>query len=240
MSNKEKQHLEEHGWVKVKILTDALAEVKAAICRASECPTTSSFKNDNLHFDNQENLNKLLHETDLVGNILKENSLILRGLLGDDLLYQDKPYLRISRPFKPQDNIGFHKDTMYGGYKEEYSCVIPLYSISENETLQVMSGSHKIPDEEFPFVQTQSTEVSKGDGRNKSGFLYAPKVMDKSKLNMTPVPLKLGEILIFSLATVHGQEENRGGTTRWSIDTRIVPANLGLDFSARPYKYVEL
>jgi hypothetical protein len=234
------EHLNTNGWVVVNLFTKKLVELFNIINRESAA-LRPSFKNDKVHLANQEMLTDLLREQNLMQPILQENELIFQGLLRSDFLFQDKPYLRIARVQCPQDNIGYHKDTMYGGYPEELSVVIPLFDMAATEALKVLSGSHLIPDDEFGYEQTQSETVTKGDSKHKMGFLYAPKKLDPLKIqNMTPVPLKFGQALVFFLSTVHGQEVNEGPAARWSIDTRIVPTNVSLDFSKRPYAYVKV
>ena len=57
---------------------------------------------------------------------------------------------------------------------------------------------------------------------------------------MQPVPLKIGEALVFSLSTVHGSQVNSGRTTRWSSDMRVMHALAPVDLSARPDYYQPL
>ena len=58
--------------------------------------------------------------------------------------------------------------------------------------------------------------------------------------DLEPIPLKLGEVLIFTLATVHGSEENRGHISRWSSDIRVMNALAPVDLSSRPDYYEKL
>ena len=236
-----KTHLETEGWVILPIFTNSVECIRTLIYNNNESPGGYvHFKNNDLHITNQKILTQVLRDSDLVKKFFIENQLIFEGLLGGPFLYQDAPYLRIARPNRYEDNIGFHKDTMYGGYPEELSVVIPITPITEDGmALQVMDKSHLIPDAEFAYTQTVSEDVQKGDEKNNLGFLYAPKILDKSKLNMHPV-VQQWNALVFYLSTVHGQEINTSRNTRWTIDTRIVRADTERDFSQRPYKYVTL
>ena len=57
---------------------------------------------------------------------------------------------------------------------------------------------------------------------------------------MRPVPMRVGQLLIFSLSLVHGSAQNTGKTTRWSSDVRVVNALAEVDLSARPDYYEPL
>lgn len=244
-----KQHLEEFGWCVVDLpFWGNLNNICSLIQRNNPLGYESweSYEtSDDDHFSLQKDLTDKLRQSNLIGYALRENrSAFMQFFAGaDGFLYQNNPYLRISRKEKPQDNIGFHKDTFYGGYPEELSVVIPLVDLDEGMALQVLDGSHKIPDETFRYNQVEAGQrgIHKGDTKNSLGFPYAPKEMDMEQLSgIHPVSLNFGQALVFYLSTVHGQVVNTGARTRWSIDTRIVARNSGLDFSQRPYKYVEL
>lgn len=237
-----KQHLKELGWCVVDLpFWGNLNNIWGLIDRNIE--SWNCYEDDREHFAQQKRLNDIFRASKFIGNLLAENQSVFKPLLDTDraFLYQDNPYLRIARPNKECDNIGFHKDTMYGGYPEELSVVIPLVDLDEGMALQVLDKSHQIPDEQFKFHKIEKTDITKGDDKNSVGFLYAPKVMDVEQLSgIHPVPLRFGQALVFYLSTVHGQVVNTGTNTRWSIDTRIIHKDSGLDFSQRPYQYVEL
>ena len=62
--------------------------------------------------------------------------------LGPDLLVQRKPFLRIARPNEYSDNIGYHKDTIYGQSPYEISIHFPLLDLNRNSCLKFVKGSH--------------------------------------------------------------------------------------------------
>lgn len=160
-----------------------------------------------------------------------------KHLVGLDLLIQVNPYLRMTRPHKPQDNVGFHRDTFYGGSPYEVSVIIPFVDCDSEMSLKVMSGSHILSEKLFPVTQ-ETSSVIKGSEKHKLGFLYAPKLMDPTvEARMRPVPLKVGQILIFSLSTVHGTVVNKGKSTRWSTDVRVMNALAPVDLKDRPDYY---
>ena len=83
-----------------------------------------------------------------------------------------------------------------------------------------MSGSHAKTEAEYPTVERDSSHA-KGSEGHKLGFLYAPKKL-VDHIDSQPVPLQVGEALIFGSALVHGQEVNRSADTRFSVDVRLV------------------
>ena len=154
------------------------------------------------------------------------------------MLAQREPYLRIVRPGRDGDSIGYHRDTFYGGSPYEISLVIPFVDLDAGNTLRVQPDSHTIPETAIPLIQIASRNVQKGSAKHKLGFLYAPKVIDPAyPLKMHPVPLRFGQILAFSLATLHGTTSNDSTVTRWSTDLRIINQFAPVDLSARPTYY---
>jgi ectoine hydroxylase-related dioxygenase (phytanoyl-CoA dioxygenase family) len=188
-------------------------------------------------------MTEAFRERGLGCKILAAQAPFFRTLLGPDLSIQANPYLRITRPQKPKDNIGYHRDTFYGGSPYEISVFVPFVDLPPECSLSVLSGSHIHSEERYPTVQIENpdTAVRKGTPKHKLGFLYAPKVMDPSvHEQMRPIPLKVGQALLFSLSTVHGSQINSGTTTRWSSDMRVMHALAPVDLTARPDYYKHL
>jgi ectoine hydroxylase-related dioxygenase (phytanoyl-CoA dioxygenase family) len=133
------------------------------------------------------------------------------------------PYLRIARPGIAGDNVGYHRDTHYGRSPYEVSVLIPFVDLPSSMAIRIMPGSHVLPESDFPTTQHVSEDVEKGSFKHKLGFLYAPKVMAADvEARLEPVPLSYGQVLLFSLSTVHGQQVNEGPFTRFSADSRVV------------------
>lgn len=175
---------------------------------------------DSEKLDLQYKINQIIWDKQLHIKIISDNIKIFYELIGKDLDIQSKPYLRIARPECPQDNIGFHRDGFYGNSAYEISNFIPLVDLDENSALLIEPSSHKKG--AIPFKKVDSEEVKKGDIKNQLGFLYSPKIIDSNyEINKVPIPLKFGEVLIFSLGVIHGQDVNTSINTRWSIDTRV-------------------
>ncbi|MFD1628223.1 hypothetical protein [Azospirillum griseum] len=147
----------------------------------------------------------------------------LSGFIGADLLAQTYPYLRIARPGKPRDNLGFHRDTHHGSSPFEVSMFVPFTDLDESSAFRVLSGSHADPESDYPFEQVSDPIITRGSALHKLGFPYAPKILrPEVALRSEPVPMRVGQALFMSLGLVHGQEVNAGTTTRISSDIRIV------------------
>lgn len=160
-------------------------------------------------------------------------------LIGRDIDIQTNPYLRIVRPGKVADNIGYHRDTFYGATPFELSISVPFVDIEKKAALSVITGSHVRPESDFPTRSFTNLHVTKGSAVHRLGFLYKPKEIYPSHLKaLKPVPALVGQALIFNLSLVHGCVENRSHQTRWSTDIRMVNATAPIDLSSRP-KYYE-
>lgn len=146
-----------------------------------------------------------------------------KAFLGPDLATQRMPYLRIARPGVAGDNVGYHRDTQYGRSPYEVSVLIPFVDLPAEMALRIMPGSHVMPESDFPTTQYFRDDVEKGGFKHKLGFPYAPKVMSADiEARLEPVPVSYGQVLLFSLSTVHGQHMNDGPFTRFSADSRVV------------------
>jgi hypothetical protein len=178
---------------------------------------------DARHIEIQNDLAELYWSAAAGPRIIGQNREFLVQLIGPDLHVSKFPYLRIARPLKSQDNVGYHRDTYYGSSPFEISVHVPFVDLDAAATLGVISGSHVEPESAFTFQQRTSDTVSKGSVKHRLGFLYAPKVMESTVASrMEPVPVRVGEALVFSLSIVHGQEVNRSHITRFSSDVRVV------------------
>jgi hypothetical protein len=242
----------EQGWVLVDLPRPEVIETVRGVLQA-ELRDLSGYSDitleryheiaddDATHRDYQFKLTELFRSRRYAYEVLAAQLDFFRPFVGPDLLVQVNPYLRMARPGKPQDNIGYHRDTFYGASPYELSVWIPYVDLPAESSLSVLSGSHVRPESDFPVTQTQSAEVKKGSNLHKMGFPYAPKVMDSGPLaNIQAVPVRRGQALVFSLATVHGTTHNNGPIARWSTDIRVVNALAPVDLSARPDYYERL
>lgn len=246
------RHFRQHGYCVISLTTipalEALRDALVSGLRNITKSPTATLENYHIavsgereHEHIQIELTRRLRQQSHLHQLLKDNKDLLTCLVGEDIWAQSSPYLRIVRPGKASDSIGYHRDTFYGGSPYEISLVIPFVNLDAGNTLRVQPGSHKIREPDIPLMQTTSATVQKGSPRHQLGFLYAPKIIaPEFPLRMQPVPLRFGQILAFSLATLHGTTDNTSTFTRWSSDVRIVNAFAPLDLSARPTYYTPL
>lgn len=192
------------------------------------------------HSDIQDRLTQFFRQQSFGRKILTANLELWRYLIGPDLDIQREPYLRVTRPGKPQDNIGFHRDTFYGGSPYEVSVWIPYVSVPSEGSLSILPGSHVLPESAFPTMSEPSPDVVKGSVKHKLGFLYAPKKIAPASVpedRLKAVAISVGEVLIITLSTLHGSEQNNSNVTRWSSDIRLKHALAPVDLSMRPTYY---
>ena len=132
-------------------------------------------EDDARHLQTQVEMTRFFREKqyDLVTPLLPH----FREILGPDIVKQANPFLRIARPGKRQDNIGYHRDSFYGGTPYELSFFVPFVDLGPGNTMSVISGSHIEAEAHYPTTQYVSQEVQKGDSKHQLGFMYAPKVM---------------------------------------------------------------
>lgn len=155
--------------------------------------------------------------------------------LGPDILVQKKPFLRIARPNERTDNIGFHKDTIYGQSPYEMSIHIPLVDLDKRNCLKFVKGSQFLKEKSIKFEKYIS-QVKKGSKSHKLGTPYDPKRISEKKYKFTEVPLKLGEYIFFTPALIHGQELNKNpNVTRFSIDVRVTSSFAPIDQSKKSF-----
>lgn len=146
-----------------------------------------------------------------------------RWLLGADLQIQRRPFLRIARPQVRDDNIGMHRDTWYGDTPYEISIWIPFVDTDDENALRVAPGSHLWSEEEHP-VERFDGSVEPGSVKHSLGFIAGqPKRLAKPAETIA-LPVRVGTMIIFSLALLHGQEVNRSTRTRVSMDVRLTNA----------------
>lgn len=185
----------------------------------SEVPL-KGWADDLIHIQTQKRLSDYLHYK--AKKILSKHVEYFKQLIGPDLLIHKYPYLRMARPGKAQDNIGIHRDTLYGSSPYEVSVLIPLSNMTGGAAMKVLPGSHVKPSNYYPYTEGES-QCDKLSDKHKLGFLYAPKVMSKEVIEeCIPINLSMGDILVFFPSLVHGQEVNTSEEIRLSMDSRIV------------------
>lgn len=249
MQQKEiEQQFKENGWAVIDLIDHSTVHrakeaLEAHLSKVLGTPSTLEayrMEEDALHTEVQVEMTRFYREKKFGPQVIASMLPFFQGLLGPDLLVQANPYLRITRPGKEQDNIGYHRDTFYGGSPYELSVLVPFVDVPAAAALSVLSGSHVHSEKVYPTEQIQNPDkaVTKGSSKHQLGFLYAPKLMDDSiEAAMRPIPLSIGQALIFSLSTVHGSRLNTGLYPRWSSDIRVMHAFAPVDLGARPDYY---
>lgn len=199
---------------------------------------------DDNHTAIQHDLLQFYLETKGGLEIIRKNKKLLIELIGPDIHISKYPYLRILRPDQPQDSIDYHRDTFYGCSPFELSVFVPFVDLRDSAAaLKLISGSHIMPESDFPYKQVPSKTVARGSIKHQLGFLYAPKIMEGDIDNRArPVLLEIGQALIFSLSIVHGQKVNRSQITRFSSDIRVVNSLAPIEWERSVHKdyYTEL
>jgi len=84
---------------------------------------------DALHSDIQVKMTEFFRKQKFGKAIIEKQLPLFKSFMGLDLFVQRNPYLRMARPEKPQDNIGYHRDTFYGGSPYELSVLIPYVDV---------------------------------------------------------------------------------------------------------------
>ncbi|MFA9373028.1 MAG: hypothetical protein ACERKK_02620 [Poseidonibacter sp.] len=175
---------------------------------------------ENEKIDIQFALSKMIWEEKLHFKIIEENIDFYHNLFGKDLDIQTKAHLRIARPNCREDNIGFHRDSLYGNGAFEISNFFPLVNLDEKSALQIEPYSHSRGT--IPYTKIENKDVPMGSIKHQLGYPYAPKIIKKEfKIDSYAVPINFGQVLILGLGTIHGQDVNTSDITRWSIDIRV-------------------
>lgn len=202
-----------------RVLRRLIAELEVmACCRLADYHRTVG---PGEHIAMQSRMMAHLADSDVAGKIVRADGPMLEDLTGGPVRFQAAPYLRVSRPHEPDDNVGFHRDTWYGGAYDELSISIALTDTDDRSALCVRPGSHLVGDEDYPWASAPA-QATRGDERHLLGFLYAPKVL-RTRVEMLAVPLQAMQALAIRLPLLHGQEVNGAASTRVSMDFRIAP-----------------
>ena len=155
--------------------------------------------------------------------IVADNVDFFRRLLGPDLHVQRQPYLRCVRPGRPEDAAPLHRDTYYGASPYEISVLVPFADMTADGAIRAIPGSHLEADAAYPYRQLPGDPGLIGSPRHRLGYPYAPRLLDPSlAARAEPVPVRLGQAMIFGLSLVHGGGVNAGTRTRFSTDIRVV------------------
>lgn len=224
--------LAEQGWVVID------APQSSPISRVSEfllqqlrlrLPRLDRLENYHNHIGSDDEHVFVVHELATTSwnaavfhQIIRANLQLFRRLVGSDLHIQSCPYLRVVRPNTPGDAVPLHRDTYYGASPFEVSVVVPFTEMDSRNALHVVPRSHLEPDAAYPFTQATSPDVTIKSKKHQLGFPYAPRILDTEAQSFSePVPLKVGQMMLFPLQLVHGGGSNTALHTRFSVDIRL-------------------
>ncbi|MDP6781639.1 MAG: phytanoyl-CoA dioxygenase family protein [Alphaproteobacteria bacterium] len=224
----------ENGWMTLDLTQPEIVfearDAMVAFLRESFFSTLERLEDLHEHISDNESyikvhlaLNSFFREQQFAKRIISSELDAFQKLISPDLCIQTNPYLRVARPGVAGDNIGLHRDTFYGASPYELSVVVAYTDLDEGGALRVVSGSQGTPENEIRFHEVNVDGVERGSPRHLAGIPYiarvvAPEIASKA----VPVPLTVGQVLIFGLATVHGQKINQGAGTRVTTDIRVV------------------
>ena len=156
-------------------------------------------------------------------------------LLGPDISYQTSPWFRIARPMKFEDNIGFHKDTMYGQDPLIPTLFCPLVNLNTDGNMIFVRKSHNLNEKKLSLKKESFIKSQKNSKLHKLGIPFNPKCISVKKEKKFKI--KFGEYVLFSPAIIHGQEINKSKITRFSFDLRFINTIYQNSFPNKRFKF---
>jgi ectoine hydroxylase-related dioxygenase (phytanoyl-CoA dioxygenase family) len=145
----------------------------------------------------------------------------VRAILGDSVMFDGAYRLRPKLPDSELTAFPFHQDSQYYGPGTEGAHIIsvwvPFVDVDEeNGCLYFIPGSHR-----WGIL---------GGARGADMNIRMFEDIER-RAPAIPLPMRRGDIVLFSNLTVHGSKVNRTPRVRWSIDLRYFTAE---DPSTRP------
>ncbi len=130
--------------------------------------------------------------------------------LGPHISFNGDYHLRPKMPGSQATAFPLHQDSQYYGKPSQHAHIItvwiPLVDVDEvNGCLYVIPGSN----------HWELIDSARDENANMRSFEDV-----EARGAPIPVPMKQGDILLFSNMTFHGSKVNRGSAVRWSIDIR--------------------
>lgn len=179
---------------------------------------------DELHFF----LTNALWDSGLHLALMRAEMNQLTSFFGLDLDIQFRPHLRITRPNRPSDNVGLHRDIDYGASIYEYSLWTPISYWSDGGGMKLLNNSIKKGYDGYEML-VQETSHTKGSKKNISGHPYKTNNVKLTSIEYESLEeprVDYGSCLVIPQMMVHGSEVNTSGSTRVSFDMRIVNAQV--------------
>ena len=132
--------------------------------------------------------------------------------LGPHITCNGDHMVRISLPGSETTVFRLHQDSQYYGEPTQHAHIItvwiPLVDVDEgNGCLYVIPGSHR-----WGLI---------GSARDENNRMRSFEDVE-ARAAPVPVPMKLGDILLFSNMTFHGSKVNLSDAVRFSLDIRYV------------------
>ncbi len=254
MPDTQRHRFAERGWLVIDLPEPAaITAVRDRLCghlRATALPGLQQLEAYHTRVADEAQHVAVLHDLcrfywrEALGTALISSHLgFFQQFVGLDLHVQKYPYLRAVRSGCSGDAAVLHRDTYYGSSPYEIAVLIPFTDLPPESALRVLSGSHVEPDTVYPWAAGDGRGVTPGSPRHQLRYPYAPKLLDPALLTRAePVPLRVGQALLFSLSLVHGAGTNAGHSTRFSADIRVVNslAPIAWSHSVHPDYYEPL
>ncbi|MEU2424169.1 phytanoyl-CoA dioxygenase family protein [Streptomyces sp. NPDC007851] len=148
---------------------------------------------------------------------------ILADVLGPDITYQGNGHLRAHAP-GPLVPVPWHQDAQFYGHGTELMARsmaqvwIPLVDAGEDRgCLAVVPGSHR-----WGLLSEAVSEDNVSQStRDRQLRIYQLGGERARKSDVTLLPMKRGDVVVFSSLLLHTGTENRSDSVRWSVDLRF-------------------
>ena len=160
---------------------------------------------------------------------------IVEGFIGSEIYSNPIQHVRIKVPEKdcPRDSDGnvlfgatpWHQDAGVATEEIDATDMVTVWfpltdATEENGCLQIVPGSHK--GEVLTHCPGFDLKTKKKISKLGPGGLQIPENLFQSEYAM-PVPMKKGDVLLFTKRTVHSALPNLSDEIRWSFDLRYQP-----------------
>lgn len=193
-------------------------------CDPTDFHTNDIERDDYLILVNEAK-NKIVKKQ-LIKQILLKKIDYLRNILGPDIDMQADIHLRVSRPNKDTDLVGWHRDTFYGNSYWEINLWFPIFPLEKETGLLLIDKSHFLPSKNIRVIggTEASSQSIKGSLANKLGYAYLTKTDDviaaRNENDTKLITPQLGQCVVFLGYMAH-RAQNKSHKTRVSTDLRL-------------------
>jgi hypothetical protein len=154
-------------------------------------------------------------------------------VLGSDLVFESKPFLRLHFPQPMPSHFRlangemacYHNDMMFGEYAEQFNCWLSITRCRASSGLQVASlaDSCRIVDRFVDSLGLTAHDFAESRPRFFEWMRDDEDAYRFVKERVSPMQSEANELVMFHPLKIHGTAENIEDTTRSSIDFRIMP-----------------